>query len=651
VSWLRRYHRAVPVGALVGLLVLAPMLWRGGPATHAAAPPILGPSNGYSSLLVNHDGSLELFAQSSSGSAYHSYQASAGNWYRLGGPAGLQGTPAVGLNADGTAEAFAITVGGVLVSSAQASWATWAGLSSQSGLQFAGQPAVTKNSDGRLEVFARSTQGAYWHDWQSSPGGSWAGWFSLGGTMHSDPTVIQNADGRVEVFGVAGSTQPLHAWQGSAGWSGWTSMGGSVQGRLSLVRNQDGRLEAFGTGFDGVTYHAWQSSAGRGWTGWGGLGGYSVGNPAVIVNPSGFLEAFVRAGDGGTYHAWQNPGLSWTGWSSMGGYATGDPIATVKPDLTVSLWVSQGSSWFENDRMGAGWTWWQGRGVIPAVAAPPTNFSWYIHTGDTATAWRLGDNQGRSDAAQHASSEVILDFGGQQPNANDGTEMVGNVGALSTSQIAAIGEAFAMGYWDGTTRADNTTVLRLAIGTNNSFYSVTFGGGQIWSVLVAQIAGWVVAQGYGSQIVVVGANDIESWGDSPSTVAWVRGFNSEGGKFINFGSADGCPPAGSACNRGWTQQDYYYVSWGNPSAVAAPEIYYEANALQWQAISQWGALNGGTAISFEGPLDEGGTFSACSSGRQPFTATAAWGCLSSALGADGRTAVTMTYSDEIHYEP
>jgi hypothetical protein len=371
----------------------------------------------------------------------------------------------------------------------------------------------------------------------------------------------------------------------------------------------------------------------------------------VIVNPGGSLEVFVRTNGGGTYHAWQNPNLSWTGWSAIGGYATGDPIATVKGDQTVSLWVPQAGAWFESDRTGGGWTGWQGRGATPAVTTAPTSFSWYIHTGDTSTPWRLGYNQGQADAARHANSEVILDFGGQQPNANDGTEMVGNVGALSLPQIAAIAEAFAQGYWDGTSRSDNTTVLRLAVGTNNSYYSVSYGGGEIWSLLVARIAGWVVAHGYGSQVVLVGANDIESWGDPGSTEAWVQGFNAEGGKFVNFGSADGCPPAGSACNRGWSQQAYYYVSWGNPSATAAPEIYYEATALQWQAISLWGVRNGGTPIAFDGPLDEAGSFGTCGDSQQSFTATAAWGCLAGALASDGRTSTAFTYSDEIHSEP
>jgi uncharacterized protein YvpB len=376
---MERGSRAAPAGLLLALALVSLCLGAHAQPV-AAAGATLSPSNSYSPLLVNADGTMEMFDRGQDASAYHSWQSIWGTWVALGDATPLETAPVTALNADGHGEAFAVATSGVLVHTWQAAWPGWGQLVGQGGLQFTGQPAVGRNADGRLEVFARSTRGDYWHAWQSTPGAQWIGWAPLlSGTFVSDPTVIQNADGRLEVFGVSASTQPVHGWQvvPNGSWAGWAGLGGSIRSRLSAIRNQDGRLEVFGIGFDGAAYNAWQVVAGGDWAGWGRLGGGIVSDPAAIVGSDGAAEVFVRAADGETFHS-SRSAQGWSPWTSLGGYATAGPIATSEPNGTFSVWVLQNRTWFENYRPpGQGWSTWQWRGVVPAASSRAISVPWY----------------------------------------------------------------------------------------------------------------------------------------------------------------------------------------------------------------------------------------------------------------------------------
>lgn len=160
-----------------------------------------------------------------------------------------------------------------------------------------------------------------------------------------------------------------------------------------------------------------------------------------------------------------------------------------------------------------------------------------------------------------------------------------------------------------------------------------------------------------SDVAVYGANDIESWcnssgGGCASAAAakdWARGYSGVGaGNCIDFGSADQCPTntySGVTCgNTNWTQYDYWYLSWGNPDALPAPEIYHDDWAMQWEMIDLYGVhhwpANG--AMLFEGPMDE---FDLDSSTD---TAAQAWNALRSALEASSSTDQQFFYSLEVH---
>ena len=284
-------------------------------------------------------------------------------------------------------------------------------------------------------------------------------------------------------------------------------------------------------------------------------------------------------------------------------------------------------------------------------ARPPADWSFYMSTASTSTAYNFGCDQGRADASfsPPINSEVVLDFGGQLSDGS-GALMVNGV-VISNSQLEAATEAFAHGYWDCTGANDSTSVMRLGIGTNNSYYDVSYAGGQTWVNDVAAIQAYIKAQGWASQVVTLGANDLEpGFGDAPSAINWAQGFASVSGYlYLDYGSADGCPQystGNGSCNNGWNQYDEWYVCWGSPPALPTPEIYYYANAQQWAMISLYGAQLGGTnnTVLMQGPWDE------YDLDNSTLTSAQAWDALWTDLNNNSATAQNMPYALEIQQE-
>src|ERR1700736_5002861 len=196
---------------------------------------------------------------------------------------------------------------------------------------------------------------------------------------------------------------------------------------------------------------------------------------------------------------------------------------------------------------------------------PADNWSFYVTTTNINTLFTLGKNQGASDAKYGVNSQVFLDFGGQWQD-NSGTK--GPLGSpnFSYSQIESLSENFAWGYWNGT-GSDQTTVLTLAIGTNNGNY-VGQNLGVTWGQVVQAVSNWVHG-GYQIQITVYGANDIETWcgARAADVLQWEAGYaQGTSQPYLNFGSADGCPQytdnngscAGTSGD--WNQYNYWYLS-------------------------------------------------------------------------------------------
>ncbi len=80
--------------------------------------------------------------------------------------------------------------------------------------------------------------------------------------------------------------------------------------------------------------------------------------------------------------------------------------------------------------------------VFAIQTMPPTDWSFYMDTTNTSTAYNLGCNQGNFDAGHSppVSSEVALDFGGQFSNGS-GTEMIRG-GDITNGQIEAVANHF-----------------------------------------------------------------------------------------------------------------------------------------------------------------------------------------------------------------
>jgi hypothetical protein len=281
-------------------------------------------------------------------------------------------------------------------------------------------------------------------------------------------------------------------------------------------------------------------------------------------------------------------------------------------------------------------------GITPALATPTkpiTNWSFYILSTNTTTAYNLGCNQGNYDASHSdADSEVFLDFGGQ---VSGGTELINGI-VISNSTVESISEQFAFGYWV-CTGADTTSNLNLSVSTNNSIDEGT-SQGETWAGIVNTVTNWVADNA--GQVSVWGGNDIEpGFGSASAAIDWSNGFGDDTDTlYLNDGSADGCPPFGS-CNNGWTQHDVWYVAWGATPAVSSPQIYCSAQGSQWAALSLYGADDETGPILFQGPLDQYDLDT-----TDNYTSTGAWDDLVNDLDAHSATAWTPPYSLEIHDE-
>ena len=283
-------------------------------------------------------------------------------------------------------------------------------------------------------------------------------------------------------------------------------------------------------------------------------------------------------------------------------------------------------------------------------AKPPTDWSFYMHSTDTGTAYTLGCNQGHFDKSfsPFVNSEVVLDFG-QHVNGN--VLMLSGI-TITHAQVQQMAEAFADGYWV-CTGSDTTSVLTLGIGINNFGPWVTYANGQTWGNDVATVQAYNQSHGYATQVFMMGAGDLEpGWNSFSVTSNWVQGFASVSGyDYLDFGYAGdaqtGCPQYSSnngSCGNGWNQDDEWYVSWGAPPALPTPETYRDFMPRQWAMISLYGAQHRGGAVYMQGPWDG---YDLDTAG---LTSGQAWSDLWTDLNNNSATAQNMIYSLEIHNE-
>jgi hypothetical protein len=289
-----------------------------------------------------------------------------------------------------------------------------------------------------------------------------------------------------------------------------------------------------------------------------------------------------------------------------------------------------------------------GVGAAPASAYPGkplTEFSFYVHTTNTTTAYNLGCNQGSFDGTHGlTASRVTLAYGVQKSNLS-GNILTGTGATITRAQVEAVAENLALGYY---ACSPLNSTLYLNLGTNNDNSTETSSMGNDWGNVVHDVNNWI--SGHAAQVLVQGANDMEPGfaASYSSTLAWANGYNgnSNAGLYLNFGSADGCPQTthtNGACNNGWNQRGLWTLSWNIAAAICAPEIYYTANAKQWEQIALYGGTQGNTS-HYIAVWDEYDLNTATLSPQ------GAWDAFLTQLYSNSTTASAPLYSMEIHNE-
>jgi Tol biopolymer transport system component len=212
-----------------------------------------------------------------------------------------------------------------------------------------------------------------------------------------------------------------------------------------------------------------------------------------------------------------------------------------------------------------------------------------------------------AEAGNRGPSLAVLDFGEQ--DGTIGTRAFGS--KLNDQQISDLSIAFINGFYSVAPAGRN---LILAVGTTNSGYQTDTDAqvkGKDWANLINSIYQTAVLQH--PTVDVAGANDFEAGrgfgGSAPSrSRAWVAGFDAQSADrlMINYGAANGCPPAGS-CTDGWTQDDYWFLTGGPSSAKGLPEIYASSSDEQWAQIGIYGYdHHNSSKIDFLGSLTQQG---------------------------------------------
>ncbi len=303
------------------------------------------------------------------------------------------------------------------------------------------------------------------------------------------------------------------------------------------------------------------------------------------------------------------------------------------------------------------------RSALAASTPPPYTTTWYVDISAASslptTLYNMGCSLGTHDynAAGTQDDVVVLLFG--KPGyvngvygAYDWTARGSSTTVfLSTAQIAAGLEQFGKGYYT-CTLSDRSSQLYIAPGVNNVGSAVTYNHGSAWAKMAVSVQSWISSQGYGSQVNMRSAGDLELDFNGPTpTRAWVDGYAASWGSgpfFYDVGDATGCPSptypkwdCGSVAYPSWTSEDVYHIAWDVAPAYPLPEIYRTdgLNAGQWYYLSRYAYTQHGAPMWFVGELTE---YEACQqmggcSGINN-TPSQGWTQLWNAINSDSHTA-------------
>jgi hypothetical protein len=251
------------------------------------------------------------------------------------------------------------------------------------------------------------------------------------------------------------------------------------------------------------------------------------------------------------------------------------------------------------------------------------------------------------------SGLVILAFGAPCYNPNTlvyGTQLFNTYVCTPDDQLVVLAQAWIRGYESA--NASRTAPTILGLGSSNSItgadppgYNLT--GTQMYTAGYGWFQNLVKPVATGTNgpapLTVWAASDIEQsspypdgsppdWYVAAITRPWLDGYQAAAGtvsgakcgattpyQMINFG--DYVVPN----KPGWTPADVYFLSWGAPLACALPEIYYTANASEWQQLNTWATGQHLAPIQFTGVMSEDGQGGS-------LLAADSWNALASATG-------------------
>jgi hypothetical protein len=253
------------------------------------------------------------------------------------------------------------------------------------------------------------------------------------------------------------------------------------------------------------------------------------------------------------------------------------------------------------------------------LPSPPLfSTSYYMLTVNSATLLDMGCKIGQVDRDMPGSRStvVILDFGSPKKVGSEyGTDLFW-LGPVSISQISAAVKNFGQGYYT-CVGDDRYSQVIVGVGTTNYHTSISnttdfYNHGVAWARMVNDLNAWLTTQGYSSQVLVVGANDVElAWNTPAITKAWANGYNSVYKyDWYDYGSLDGCAtnsnPNSTICGNGWTREDAWYVTYGTKPVWPLPLIYATSgvNAQQWALLSLYSYNTRGYSFIFIGPMTQ-----------------------------------------------
>jgi len=301
-------------------------------------------------------------------------------------------------------------------------------------------------------------------------------------------------------------------------------------------------------------------------------------------------------------------------------------------------------------------------GLATANSFPGWANSHYMSPLTSSAAYGYGCDLAGGTYQQGTTQDlvVILDFG--YPSTSGSTYGAGLWSGgghqfESDAYIADKVEQFGFGWYNC---SGTTEQLKIVVGVmTDSSTTVTAAAGTHWGDMVDSINAWMSTSPHTivSQVYAYGGIDIESGfaATASQITAWVNAFSTASSATFtyDFGDAAGCPyasytsPPGYACNRGWTQDNYFYWSWGCSACEGMPEIYNtttvtlpngntsDHNAQQWEGIRRYGYNEKGSTNVFVASTTQrtacGQPGHSCSGTNN--TALTGWTHLHNSLGA------------------